>query len=94
MNATSDAQREDQRPQVDVHQSGIGDFLAAGGFNGQEVGTRVGGHREHDIGKNLVAAKFEGGGFEVFDLGVNVTTEKFIETVKAIRQTSSPYLRC
>jgi corrinoid protein of di/trimethylamine methyltransferase len=37
----------------------------------------------HDIGKNLVAAMFEGGGFEVIDLGVNVTPEKFIETVKA-----------
>jgi 5-methyltetrahydrofolate--homocysteine methyltransferase len=32
----------------------------------------------HDIGKNLVAAMLEGGGFEVFDLGVNVPPEKFI----------------
>ena len=32
----------------------------------------------HDIGKNLVAAMLEGGGFEVFDLGVNVAPEKFI----------------
>ena len=37
----------------------------------------------HDIGKNLVAALLEGGGFEVFDLGVNVAPEKFIETIKA-----------
>lgn len=37
----------------------------------------------HDIGKNLVAAMLEGGGFEVIDLGVNVTPEKFIETVRA-----------
>jgi 5-methyltetrahydrofolate--homocysteine methyltransferase len=36
----------------------------------------------HDIGKNLVAAMLEGGGFEVIDLGVNVPPEKFIETVK------------
>lgn len=36
----------------------------------------------HDIGKNLVAAMLEGGGFEVFDLGVNVTPEQFIATVK------------
>ncbi len=36
----------------------------------------------HDIGKNLVAALLEGGGFEVIDLGVNVSPEKFIETVK------------
>ena len=32
----------------------------------------------HDIGKNLVAAMLEGGGFEVIDLGVNVAPEKFI----------------
>ncbi len=37
----------------------------------------------HDIGKNLVAAMFEGGGFEVIDLGVNVPPEKFVDTVKA-----------
>lgn len=36
----------------------------------------------HDIGKNLVAAMLEGGGFEVVDLGVNVAPEKFIEAVK------------
>jgi corrinoid protein of di/trimethylamine methyltransferase len=35
----------------------------------------------HDIGKNLVASLLEGGGFEVLDLGVNVTPEKFIEAV-------------
>ena len=36
----------------------------------------------HDIGKNLVASLLEGGGFEVFDLGVNVAPEKFIATVR------------
>jgi 5-methyltetrahydrofolate--homocysteine methyltransferase len=36
----------------------------------------------HDIGKNLVAALLEGGGFEVFDLGVNVPPEQFIATIK------------
>jgi len=36
----------------------------------------------HDIGKNLVAAMLEGGGFEVIDLGVNVTPEQFIATVR------------
>ena len=36
----------------------------------------------HDIGKNLVGAMLEGGGFEVFDLGVNVTPEQFIAAVK------------
>lgn len=36
----------------------------------------------HDIGKNLVAAMLEGGGFEVIDLGVNVSPERFIQTVR------------
>jgi 5-methyltetrahydrofolate--homocysteine methyltransferase len=35
----------------------------------------------HDIGKNLVAAMLEGGGFEVLDLGVDVPAEKFIDAV-------------
>ena len=35
----------------------------------------------HDIGKNLVASMLEGGGFEVIDLGVDVTPEKFVEAV-------------
>jgi len=37
----------------------------------------------HDIGKNLVGAMLEGGGFEVYDLGVNVSPEKFIEKVRS-----------
>ena len=36
----------------------------------------------HDIGKNLVASMFEGCGFEVINLGVNVPNDKFVETVK------------
>jgi 5-methyltetrahydrofolate--homocysteine methyltransferase len=36
----------------------------------------------HDIGKNLVAAMLEGGGFEIVDLGVNVTPERFVTTVR------------
>lgn len=36
----------------------------------------------HDIGKNLVGAMLEGGGFEVLDLGVNVSPEQFISAVK------------
>ncbi|MFN7926321.1 MAG: B12-binding domain-containing protein, partial [Bryobacteraceae bacterium] len=36
----------------------------------------------HDIGKNLVAALLEGGGFEVIDLGADVPPEKFIEAVQ------------
>lgn len=34
----------------------------------------------HDIGKNLVGMMLEGGGFEVIDLGIDVPSEKFIET--------------
>ena len=36
----------------------------------------------HDIGKNLVAALLEGAGFEVFDLGTDVSPERFVEAVK------------
>jgi corrinoid protein of di/trimethylamine methyltransferase len=36
----------------------------------------------HDIGKNLVAAMLEGGGFQVVDLGVDVPPEKFIAAVR------------
>jgi len=36
----------------------------------------------HDIGKNLVSMMMEGAGFEVVDLGVDTTPDKFIEAVK------------
>ena len=36
----------------------------------------------HDIGKNIVAMMIEGAGWEVVDLGVDVKTEKFLETAK------------
>lgn len=36
----------------------------------------------HDIGKNLVAAMMEGGGFDIIDLGVDVSPEKFLAAVK------------
>jgi 5-methyltetrahydrofolate--homocysteine methyltransferase len=36
----------------------------------------------HDIGKNIVKMVLEGGGWEVIDLGVNVTAEKFIDAIK------------
>jgi 5-methyltetrahydrofolate--homocysteine methyltransferase len=44
------------------------------------VGTVIG--DLHDIGKNLVVAMLEGGGFEVVDLGVDVSPEKFIAAVR------------
>ena len=36
----------------------------------------------HDIGKNLLGALLEGGGFRVVDLGTNVSPEQFIEAVE------------
>ena len=36
----------------------------------------------HDIGKNLVAMMLEGAGFEVIDMGVDASPEKFLNTVK------------
>ena len=40
----------------------------------------------HDIGKNIVSMMMEAAGFEVMDLGVDVSPERFVETVK----TSAP----
>ncbi len=37
----------------------------------------------HDIGKNLVNIMFEGAGFLVIDLGVQVSPEKFVDAVRA-----------
>jgi len=36
----------------------------------------------HDIGKNLVTMMLRGGGFEVIDLGNNVSSEKFLEATQ------------
>jgi len=36
----------------------------------------------HDIGKNLVEMMLEGAGFEVIDLGTDISTDKFVEAVK------------
>jgi corrinoid protein of di/trimethylamine methyltransferase len=37
----------------------------------------------HDIGKNLVASLLEGGGFEVYDVGADVSPEQFIEAIQS-----------
>jgi corrinoid protein of di/trimethylamine methyltransferase len=58
-------------------------LLAASGA--QPVGRVVLGTVQgdlHDIGKNLVGAMLEGGGYEVVDLGVNVPPSKFIAAIK------------
>jgi 5-methyltetrahydrofolate--homocysteine methyltransferase len=36
----------------------------------------------HDIGKNLVSTMLTSGGFEILDLGVDVSSEKFVEVVE------------
>lgn len=57
----------------------------------------------HDIGKSLVAMMLEGGGFQVHDLGVDVSPSSFVEAVKAyhpdivgmsaLLTTTLPYMR-
>lgn len=57
-------------------------LLAQGG--GKPAGRIILGTVEgdlHDIGKNLVGAMLEGGGFEVVDLGVNVPSQRFVEAI-------------
>ena len=66
--------------------------LKAGGVQKQGrvvIGTVSG--DMHDIGKNLVASLLEGGGFDVTDLGVDVSPEKFVD---AVRQSDGPVLVC
>ncbi len=36
----------------------------------------------HDIGKNLVSMMLEGAGFEMVDIGTDVSTEKFLKAVQ------------
>ena len=36
----------------------------------------------HDIGKNLVSVMLEGAGFQVIDLGTDVSADKFVEAVR------------
>lgn len=56
----------------------------------------------HDIGKNLVGMMWEGAGFEVHNLGINVDADKFIAAIKehnadllgmsALLTTTMPYM--
>ncbi|MGB9791585.1 MAG: corrinoid protein [Thermacetogeniaceae bacterium] len=39
----------------------------------------------HDIGKNIVIMMLKSSGFEVFDLGVDVPSEKFVNKVKELK---------
>jgi corrinoid protein of di/trimethylamine methyltransferase len=56
----------------------------------------------HDIGKNLVGMMWEGAGFEVVNLGINVDADKFINAIRehhadllgmsALLTTTMPYM--
>jgi methanogenic corrinoid protein MtbC1 len=56
----------------------------------------------HDIGKNLVGMMWEGAGFEVINLGVNVDADKFLTAIRehhanllgmsALLTTTMPYM--
>jgi 5-methyltetrahydrofolate--homocysteine methyltransferase len=39
----------------------------------------------HDIGKNIVIMMLEGAGFQVVDLGVDLTVEKLMEQIEAVK---------
>ena len=57
----------------------------------------------HDIGKNLVGMMMEGAGFEVYDLGINVEADVYIEALEkheasilgmsALLTTTMPYMK-
>ena len=57
----------------------------------------------HDIGKNLVSMMMEGAGFEVIDLGINNSVEKYLEAMEqhkpdilgmsALLTTTMPYMK-
>jgi 5-methyltetrahydrofolate--homocysteine methyltransferase len=39
----------------------------------------------HDLGKDIIGIMLKSAGFQIIDLGVDVSTEKFVETVKTER---------
>ena len=54
-------------------------------YSEKECGTIILGTIEgdlHDVGKNLVAMMFRGAGFNVIDLGVDVSEKQFLRAVK------------
>lgn len=59
-----------------------------GGDNTSKIGTIVVGTVEgdlHDIGKNIFASMVGAAGFEVYDLGIDVTPAAFVEKVKEVK---------
>ena len=57
-------------------------LAAAGAIAGPKIAFGTVKGDLHDIGKNLVIMMLEGAGFQVTDLGVDVSPDKFIEAVK------------
>ena len=58
-----------------------------GSDNSEKVGTIVLGTVSgdlHDIGKNIFKSMSEAAGFEVYDLGIDVTKEAFVEKIKEV----------
>ena len=59
-----------------------------GADGGAKIGKMVIGSAPgdlHDIGKNIFSSMMEAAGFEVFDLGVDVAPEKFVEKVQEVK---------
>ena len=72
-------------PELLIAQRAMKAAVALLGNTGESAGRVVIGtvHGDlHDIGKNLVAAMLQGCGFEVVDLGVDVSPEQFVAAVK------------
>ena len=59
-----------------------------GGVGSQKIGSIVMGTVQgdlHDIGKNIFASMAEAAGFEVYDLGIDVSPSAFVEKVKEVK---------
>jgi 5-methyltetrahydrofolate--homocysteine methyltransferase len=72
-------------PELLIAQRAMRSAVALLGGSGDSAGRVVIGTVRgdlHDIGKNLVGAMLQGCGFEVIDLGVDVSPDAFVETVK------------
>jgi 5-methyltetrahydrofolate--homocysteine methyltransferase len=81
-------------------------LLVASGEDSMSPGVLVMGTVKgdlHDIGKNLVLMMSEGAGFEIHDLGVDTSVDKFLEKAKevgativgmsALLTTTMPYMK-
>ena len=79
---------------------------AMAGAGGEKAGKVILGTVKgdiHNLGKSLVGVMLKGAGFEVIDIGVDVTTEKFIETatsekaqligMSALLTTTMPHMK-